>query len=110
MKPQHAVAAVLNYRRSSETVRQIVEILYVNAQYSLAERIAWAGKKFNPYPAEFSELERRVWEGEITCGLNPWLWARLVDDLHVEIDEDGRERLLWTERPRPRLPKILVDD
>jgi len=46
------------------------------------------------------------WSGEITCGHNPYLRARLVDDLTVERHEDGKEEVKWKERPKTE-PKVL---
>lgn len=97
------VAAILDSRIGSERVRQTVELLYVNARYSLGERLAYAAKKFNPYPAEYGTLGGAGWLGQITCGHNPWLKARLVDNLKVERGPDGKEQITWTERPRPKV-------
>ena len=95
------IVAVLNSRLSAERVREIVELLYVNATYSLSERLEYAnGKQFNPYPAQFGWTT-----GEITCGHNPWLYGRRVDGIRIEQDEDGSERLSWSEIPRP-VPKV----
>lgn len=60
----------------------------------------------NPYPAQFGMLNNVLWGGEITCGHNPWLLARLVDELTVEADADGKERATWKERPKPDLSWI----
>jgi hypothetical protein len=34
---------------------------------------------------------------EVYCGHNPYLYARLVDDLKVELDSNGKEMLIWKE-------------
>ena len=94
------IAAVLNSRLSAERVREIVEILYVNATYSLLERLGYANRKqFNPYPAQFGWTA-----GEVTCGHNPWLYARIVDQIQAERDEAGGEKLTWQPPSRPRPP------
>ncbi len=94
------IAAVLNSRLSAERVKEIVEILYVNATYSLSERLGYASREwFNPYPAQFG-----MTPGEVTCGHNPWLYARIVDQLQVERDEAGEEKLTWQPPSRPRPP------
>jgi hypothetical protein len=41
------------------------------------------------------------WGGEIICGHNPYLRARLVDDLTIERNDDGKEEVNWKERPKP---------
>ena len=91
------IVAILNYRLSGKRVREIIELIYVNECSSLGERLAYAkNKKDNPYPAQFEGN----FEGRITCGHNPFLYARLVDDLRVEVDENGEEKLKWKERTR----------
>jgi hypothetical protein len=64
--------------------------------------MAWAlDKKSNSYPAQFGALDGVPRQGEIICGHNPYLRARLVDDFSVEIEAEGNEKPTWKERPRP---------
>ena len=102
-KPTDVVAAVLNPRLSGRRVLEIVELLYANASYDTSERIAFVkSPQRNPYRAQFGKLHDGVpWEGEIICGHNPWLEARLVSNLRAERDADGLEQFVWEERPRP---------
>ena len=101
IKNENKVAAILNYRLSGEKVREIVELLYVNS-YSLSTRLAYAkNKKSIHHRAEFHTLGRAPWTSRITCGYQPCLYARLVDDLSVQVDENGDETLSWKERPKP---------
>ena len=59
-------------------------MIYANEFYTCRERIAFAkDKKLNPYGATFDDIEGIPWQGRILCGHNPWLEARLVDNLHV---------------------------
>jgi len=99
-KRNEKVAAVFDARVSSERVRWAVELLYAQETYTLSERIAWClgNRRRNPYPAEFVKLEGVPWEGEIHCGHNPYLRARLVDDLTVRRDHDGKETATWRDR------------
>ena len=102
-KRDEKVAAIFNARFSSEYVRELVEFIYLSAMYSLTERAEYArDKKLNPYPAKFGTLGGVTWEGEIRCGHNPELRARLVEDLTVERDEHGKESAHWEERPKPQ--------
>ena len=93
------VVAILNYRWKAENVRKIVEILHANAEASLSQRLAHAHmlkKGIAPvYHAVFNG-----WEGQIVCGVNPFMYGRLVDNPRV-VDENDRERLIWDERPLP---------
>jgi hypothetical protein len=99
------IAAIFNSRWSSERVRQIVEVLYINSSYSLSERIRYAkDKSSNPYPAEFNKRQAGVpFSGHIICGHNPYLFARLVDNLVYDGDEfEDNERLVtWDDRVVP---------
>jgi hypothetical protein len=96
------IAAILSPRFSVRRVEQVVELLYMNASYSLSERIAWTkSRKNNPYLAQSHG-------GHVVCGHNPFLDARLVDNLRTE-GQEGDETPLWDERPRReiRIPKPL---
>ncbi len=95
------IAAIINYRRSSEYVREVTEFLYVNSQFSLGERVGYAKTKAtNPYPASYDTMDGEPLGGRIHCGHNPYLYARMVENLHAEVDESG-EQLRWQERPLP---------
>ena len=98
------VAAVLNYRYSAERVRRIVELIYANSVFSPEERLSYAQTGYTPYPAAFQRYGGLPYEGKIECGANPWLYARLVDGLRLDVRSDGSEVLVWAERP---LPDIL---
>src|SRR5271157_4128974 len=90
-QPQNEIVEILNPRMSSERVREIVELLY-HRDALLAEKVAWRlRKQEQPYPAEFPILEGGKWTGEIICGHNPWLRARLVDNLIVNAGGEGKE-------------------
>jgi hypothetical protein len=81
--------AVLDYRLSHSSVRDIVELLWAVDRYTPEEQLRYVkSPKDNPYPASVSLFQR------ITCGHNPFLFARLVRDLRLEGEE-----LKWTEPP-----------
>ena len=104
-KVENKIVAILNYRRSGEYVRKITELLYANNCFSLRERVAYArNKRNNPYPAQIYSGER------IHCGHNPYLYARLVDDLCVNIDENGEESITWKDRPIPKHIQEMLKD
>ena len=108
--PPRRVVAVYNPRWSPERVRELVELLYVGANYTIFEQIAYANNRsFNPYPARFGSLKGIPWMREIYCGHNPWLFARLVDNLRTEESGDGDERVLWDERPKPKVAHLEED-
>ena len=95
---ENKVAEILNPRLSPERVREVVELLY-QRESSLSEKVAWRLlKRPQAYPAEFPAVEGARWKGQIHCGHNPWLLARQVDDLTVNIGADGKEALSWKDR------------
>lgn len=100
--PPKRVALVLNGRMGAEKVRKIVQALYASYSYSEAEMIPYRVETKNPYPAKFGDVGGVTYDGEITCGHNPFLAARLVDNLK----SDASGNITWHERPRPtpRLP------
>jgi hypothetical protein len=102
-KPERKIAAILNPRWSPDRVREYVEFIYANSYYSISERIDYAkNRSFNPYPAEFMRVRGGVqWQGQIICGHNPWLFARLVDNLVATGESDDEDKVVWTERPKP---------
>jgi hypothetical protein len=109
-KPKRKIAAIINPHWSPDHVREYLELIYVNSYYSLPERIAYAkNRSFNPYPAEFVRVNGVPWQGQITCGHNPSLFARLVDNLAATTETDDEEKLVWTERSRPNFDKLSHD-
>ena len=97
-EPKKKVAEILNPRLSTERVREIVEVLY-NHDASLSEKVAWRLlKRHQPYRAEYPTIEGVPWRGQIICGHNPWLLARLVDDLSINTGVGGEELVTWTDR------------
>src|SRR5689334_17955929 len=107
-KRRDKVAEILDPRTSPERVRQIVELLY-HREASLSEKIAWRLRRHHqPYPAEFMRLEGVQWAGEIICGHNPWLRARLVKNLILKTDLEGKESATWNDRYTPvEMGKII---
>lgn len=107
-KPAEKVVAIFNPRLGAERVRELVELLYIQSGASLDEKLSWAvDRSRNPYPAQFGSLNGAPWQGEIHCGHNPWLFARLVDDLWVATGEDGTQEAHWSERPKPDMSWML---
>ena len=105
LEEKEEIAAILNYRTSPEKVREIVELLYVNEYLIEEEKIAYAkNKKNTPYPAEFERIRGERWLGRIFCGPNPFLYARMVDDLKIEKTSG---KIIWKER---EIPKRLLEN
>lgn len=76
--PPDPVVAILNYRTSAASVKELVEQMYAALSYTPREKLLCAkNRKNNPYPATMSVFQN------ISCGDNPWLYARLVTDIKV---------------------------
>jgi hypothetical protein len=77
-----------------EYVRDQVEHKYAEKNYTFEELVASTlDPSKNPY--------RATVEGSLVhCGHNPFLKARIVDDLVIRRDQDGVVRGTWSERSR----------
>lgn len=107
MPEDERIAAILNPRTGSGRVAEIVELLYANATYSLDERLdVVRSRGNNPYRVEWARINGVRWTGEMICGHNPYLEAYLVDELRVEVNGEGQERLRWKKRARPSNPLL----
>lgn len=101
------VVAILNYRRSSETVSIFVEQLYIASEYSNVEKLTYAKNiKDNPYRPEYDTIDGTRWGSRMTCGHNPFLLARVVVNLAIIEDESGEESLIWEELERPNIKPL----
>ena len=86
------VVAVFRPQLTFKRVSELVEHLYSFSKYTPQERMIFAlGLQPSPYPARVEAT------GQIICGHNPWLRARLVDDL-VFADS---HHVTWAERKWP---------
>jgi len=87
------VVGVLNPRWGDRRVADMVEFLYSNTTANISELAHYAKRPSNnPYRAE-------IRNGRIHCGHNPFLYARIVSDLKIEIGSDGKESITWKEPP-----------
>ena len=87
------VVGMLNPRWGDKRVADIVEFLYSNTTANVSELSHYAKKPSNnPYRAE-------IRSGRIHCGHNPFLYARIVSDLKIEITSDDKESISWMEPP-----------
>jgi hypothetical protein len=102
------IVAILSARMSGEQVRRYVDFYYTSRKSALREKLDLA-RYYKPaqpnYPAEFVRIgpQQIQWPGHITCGHNPWLYARKVDNLKFVENEDGQEVLGWQELSFPSL-------
>jgi len=99
--PERKIAAVFKPQLSGQRVRKLVEFLYASMEYQPYEQLEIEfGFRLNPYPATFGSLKDGpavLWHGEVICGDNPWLRARLIDNLIIPPEGEAT----WDERPSP---------
>ena len=103
---EERIAAIISCRSSAKRVNELVELLYVNTEFTLDERLLYARNRSTPYRAEFVPVAGVPWEGQIICGHNPHLFARLVDDLRL--DPGAPAGLSWAERPKPSPSRTTI--
>ena len=89
------VILVLSGDMETERVRWFVQELHIARTASDPEKLDSGLRRRVACPAKQS----RTTSGHvhIVCGHNPYLLARLVEGLSLRQDEDGIERLDWTE-------------
>jgi hypothetical protein len=89
----------------------MVELLYIARQYDPIDKLD--ALTHNPYPVRFgtTRLEEILPDGtlrveaarsgdEMYCGHNPFLHARLVENLRRRDPANPEAGLVWDERPR----------
>lgn len=87
------VVGALNPRWGNKRIADIVEFLYSNTTANISELAHYAKKPSNnPYRATNRN-------GRIYCGHNPFLYARIVTDLKIKINSEGKESITWMEPP-----------
>jgi hypothetical protein len=69
----------------------------------LSEQLEYANnRRFNPYPAQLLPRQGINFGDRLHCGHNPFLFARLVNNLRQVGDSDDEESFVWDERPLPK--------
>jgi hypothetical protein len=100
------IAAILPCQTSEREIKKILYLL-------LANHWAASGKPESVYVSEQVRFAKRDYPHkaqrhlfpEISCGGNPFLFARPVYDLTIEKDEEGFEVLRWQQLIYPYPPR-----
>lgn len=88
---------ILDCRRSSNFVKSVLELIYFQEEYSLEEQISYTkNKTLNPYKAEEVKKNGIPYSGEILCGHNPYLRARIVSNIKI-ITKGSEKELIFDE-------------
>lgn len=101
------IVNIFDSRVSAEKIKQFTEDYYIATQFNSFEKATFASnRKYNPYKAEFARINGIEWLGQIRCGHNPFLFARIVANLIVVFDKSAQEIVHWQELPVPQIPPI----
>ncbi len=104
-----SIAGIIDYRRSTKRIVDLVEFLYNLNTSNLSELAAYAKNRKNiPYKAEVD------FNCRITCGSHPFLYARKVQNIEVFVDSHSNiETISWetfpTYEPTDSGPKKVSD-
>jgi hypothetical protein len=97
------IIAILSWRRSDQSVSDLVQVLYSRTVDSAGDMAHFANKR---RLRENQYLHSHHRPGRFFYGVNPCIFARQVINLSIERDEArGRETLRWGEPPTYRHAK-----
>lgn len=103
------VVAILNCRFSGERIRFLVQQIYTTLWATQSEKVSFINDpECNPFRAQFGHRGSIPCQNIVRAGHNPFLCARLVQNLRVIDLGNGKEKVEWDEiRPsiNPYLPK-----
>jgi hypothetical protein len=81
------VVTFISGRKSSGTVMELMEQLYLGNECTTYEKLHYTkNKKNNPYPAEYHRRNGIPYSGLMFCGLDPFYKARKVENVVVDIE------------------------
>jgi hypothetical protein len=114
---REVIVAILRPQTGPDTVKRIIELLYAAREYEPIDKLDALTR--NPYPAQFNTItveqpmpggeiftQRVPYIGQMACGHNPYLYARLVDNLRPKDLHDPSAGLIWDERPPPGVMRL----
>jgi len=108
---EEKVVSVLNSRKSSNSVKDYMEQLYIDLMpWKIFKYQVAKNKKNNSCPAHFMRLPGGgMYSGRIYCGSNPELYGRKVKNMQViNIDTDS-EDLIWEEIDLPEIVRAGLE-
>ena len=95
---ENRIIGIIGSRRSESFVAELVEFIYLRNSSTAFEMAYVANRpKKKPYPVERVQIINGVPHGErLICGHNPWIYARKVENLNIELDGNV-EIITWKE-------------
>ncbi len=88
-KLDNNIVDILDSRVWDNKIKELMERYYMNTQF-LSDRLKYAKNKVIPYPAELDKFS-----GVITCWDTPLLEAKIVENLEVKVDWNGKQYLKY---------------
>lgn len=96
------IISIRDARVSNERIAEFIEQFYIATQYNLSSKFCFSSRfKINPYPVKYSNTEkngRYIYTGQMTCGDNPYIFARIVENLIIYSNDNGEEEIKWSEK------------
>jgi hypothetical protein len=91
------VVAILKPQISSTTIAKVLPILFMSES-----RLTFSEKIDIAFFRQQKDWLHKDFNGRLSCGRNPYLWARLVKDLYVDSHSDAwdHQTLHWIELSR----------
>jgi hypothetical protein len=81
------VVTFISGRKSSDTVLELMEQLYLVNECSNYEKLHYSkSRRNNPYPAEYHRRDGIPYSGLMFCGSDPFYKARKVENVVVDIE------------------------
>lgn len=104
---EEKVVAILSCRFSGERIRFMVQQFYTSLCASHSEKISFINNpEFNPFRANFGHRGRIPCQDIVRAGHNPFLVARLVQNIRVLDLGDGKEKVEWEEIEFKKFPLL----
>jgi len=96
------VIGILNSRKTTQYVQDLVRQLYISVKYTPLDMI---NMRKNPPPILFADSTNGIrWHYRFSCGGDdPFLEARIVQNLRLVQGKNGEEKLEWDELTRPTI-------
>jgi len=92
---ENKIIGILSSRRSKDIVEKFVKFIYANEALDLSENLYYLNRqKTSPVKCQYHSMS-----STITCGHNPYICARLVNNFKITPIDEDYENVEWQELP-----------
>lgn len=101
------VAAFCNSRMSEKRVGEIMQRIFNDRNCNFSEKLDIAAGRNDALQdycgVHYGDLNGVKWTGALFCGIsvNPYLYARIVTNIVIQVDDGGNEVPQWIEPSNP---------